>query len=821
METEKCQIEALTRDIEQSRAELKEQEDDFKHQLQKQEQELTRISTWLHKHQAEFKVCLSKKEQLERKYDADVKKLLEEHSKPIETLADEGEKTKGELMKAKEQFFKEKTKLEKRIKELEQGETDRVKEMEEEIQILSAQVNAYSREVEKQKGLRTQSQEKYKTEVNELNERLANEIKTKQQLNNELVEMRQQLDSVSKKHETETAELQEKSKQIVQQLHQMIQGAYERLENERKSKEQLASELAGLKQQLANVSADKKEAIYSQQQLASELAGLRHQFDAVSVNYDQLRTAYHEERAEVTRLEDQMKKMKQANVKLKDSLQQLRIPSTPQPMAAPQDHSIRDLQRASYPVPITIGTHQNFVPSAPVPGGPKQVVQSDGDGVLIVSKTEGVTPAHHTDSDSVPEDSPPLMSKEEMARMFKSRDQQGSSDWTQSPQQVKDSLVKEQRRQELAMKVDDAILEVERMRESQQNVKKQSSVSTKKVPSPSQQTSSKQKTKPKVKKNQAKQQASDDSESDIEENKLIDNIDEEIQQMAEDVRKGSRGPTTAEKLKAYKSRATPTTDNPRLSAYGGGARDEYVMNQKETHHHSNQLHSDDVAVANVRPLMTAEDMAKLFKQQQEQPAPQQQQPAASYRPERQPPQLDYNTPPSLIQSEADTDKLLKELDQSRKTYAATPRNPSPVLPRLQSPLPELDSPQELPEDDKDNNDDKGRPLDPNLICPKCGKQYRVGQIQKLRRHMNAPCSNEDSDESDEETDKDEEEIRQMAEQRRKEMQGPSTAEVLFNDDNSSLPYDPNLVCPKCGKQYRVGEIQKLRRHLNEFCTGIR
>lgn len=42
METEKCQIEALTKDIEQSRAELKEQEDDFKRQLQEQEKELTR-----------------------------------------------------------------------------------------------------------------------------------------------------------------------------------------------------------------------------------------------------------------------------------------------------------------------------------------------------------------------------------------------------------------------------------------------------------------------------------------------------------------------------------------------------------------------------------------------------------------------------------------------------------------------------------------------------------------------------------------------------------------------------------------------------------
>ena len=40
-------------------------------------------------------------------------------------------------------------------------ETERIKELEEEIQVLTAQVNAYSRECEKQKGF----VEKHKTEV--------------------------------------------------------------------------------------------------------------------------------------------------------------------------------------------------------------------------------------------------------------------------------------------------------------------------------------------------------------------------------------------------------------------------------------------------------------------------------------------------------------------------------------------------------------------------------------------------------------------------------------------------------------------------------
>ena len=44
-------------------------------------------------------------------------------------------------------------------------ETERIKELDEEIQVLTAQVNAYSRECEKQKGLVALNQERHKTEV--------------------------------------------------------------------------------------------------------------------------------------------------------------------------------------------------------------------------------------------------------------------------------------------------------------------------------------------------------------------------------------------------------------------------------------------------------------------------------------------------------------------------------------------------------------------------------------------------------------------------------------------------------------------------------
>ena len=62
-----------------------------------------------------------------------------------------------------------------------------------------------------------------------------------------------------------------------------------------------------------------------------------------------------------------------------------------------------------------------------------------------------------------------------------------------------------------------------------------------------------------------------------------------------------------------------------------------------------------------------------------------------------------------------------------------------------------------------------------------------------------------------------EDIQKYADDIRRMTQPPQTQE--FTTIDTSIPYDPNLVCPKCGKRYRVGEIQKLGRHVNEFCTA--
>ena len=134
--------------------------------------------------------------------------------------------------------------------------------------------------------------------------------------------------------------------------------------------------------------------------------------------------------------------------------------------------------------------------------------------------------------------------------------------------------------------------------------------------------------------------------------------------------------------------------------------------------------------------------------------------------------------------------------------------------------------QEIQQDD-DNSD---IPYDPNLTCPGCGQRYRFGEIQKLRRHVNEFCTARDKytctvqEHNEMERDQKDDilDTMEMAKLVRRESQAPSTDEVINpveSDDNRDIPYDPNLTCPGCGQCYRIGEIQKLRRHVNEFCAA--
>ena len=197
---------------------------------------------------------------------------------------------------------------------------------------------------------------------------------------------------------------------------------------------------------------------------------------------------------------------------------------------------------SSHPnIPPKIGTRHNTVNSAqPTGSNPTQEQQGDGNAEIVLAKGQQVAPPPHAEQpDSVPDDTP-LMSKEEMSRLFKWQDQQddsGRATVTQTPQQVEDSLVKEQRRQELAQKAEQALLEVDQVRKQPPRKTMLPHTSSKQEPVNQRQP------KKKIKQQQA---AADDSDSDIEENVLLKGIDGQIHEMAEEVRRMSRRPGTQE-----------------------------------------------------------------------------------------------------------------------------------------------------------------------------------------------------------------------------------------------------------------------------------
>ena len=49
--------------------------------------------------------------------------------------------------------------------------------------------------------------------------------------------------------------------------------------------------------------------------------------------------------------------------------------------------------------------------------------------------------------------------------------------------------------------------------------------------------------------------------------------------------------------------------------------------------------------------------------------------------------------------------------------------------------------------------------------------------------------------------------------------GMAVSSLTSSGPQSSRPLDSNLVCPKCKKQYRIGQIQHFRRHVDK-CEGV-
>ena len=60
-------------------------------------------------------------------------------------------------------------------------------------------------------------------------------------------------------------------------------------------------------------------------------------------------------------------------------------------------------------------------------------------------------------------------------------------------------------------------------------------------------------------------------------------------------------------------------------------------------------------------------------------------------------------------------------------------------------------------------------------------------------------------------------IRRAASNVKKEIGGQG-ASAGAKGRSGMAPYDPNLVCPSCGEKFRIGEIQKFKRHAST-CTG--
>ena len=61
------------------------------------------------------------------------------------------------------------------------------------------------------------------------------------------------------------------------------------------------------------------------------------------------------------------------------------------------------------------------------------------------------------------------------------------------------------------------------------------------------------------------------------------------------------------------------------------------------------------------------------------------------------------------------------------------------------------------------------------------------------------------------------EVRNMSAQPQLTEQHP-LQQQLQSKEVFEIPIDPNLKCSKCGRQFRHGEIQKLRKHFDQ-CNG--
>ena len=173
------------------------------------------------------------------------------------------------------------------------------------------------------------------------------------------------------------------------------------------------------------------------------------------------------------------------------------------------------------------------------------------------------------------------------------------------------------------------------------------------------------------------------------------------------------------------------------SSGAAGGNQEYVV-QGEGTHPSNRMPSDDMH--HILPQMTADDMARRFKNPQQQQQPAHKPPVDISEQQQIEKDRERQTEEEVSKSEQETDKILQELEHTRQKapLRPPPSNSAPGSPKPSGIKNQASQDDELEESGENLDDD--RPYDPNLVCPKCGKQYRVGGIQKMKRHI-LKCTN--------------------------------------------------------------------------------
>ena len=120
------------------------------------------------------------------------------------------------------------------------------------------------------------------------------------------------------------------------------------------------------------------------------------------------------------------------------------------------------------------------------------------------------------------------------------------------------------------------------------------------------------------------------------------------------------------------------------------------------------------------------------------------------------------------------------------------------------------------------------PFDTNLECPTCKRLFKIGRIQDFREHVAEEERKAEAKKAEERGEPAsgyshrtavvssnpleenlEEDILNEVIYRVNETEVPLTS----LKDDSEVPFDPNLICPACKRNYRIGEIQNFREHM--------